>query len=59
MKKDDEWFKTIKWNKVCIECHKEHNGECYFRECAEMHYDENGNLIPLDSVCIDDRDYKK
>ena len=59
MAKDNEWFKAIKWSKACLtECHKANNGTCPMRSCAEMHYDDNGNLIPFDSVRFDG-DYQK
>ena len=54
MPKDDVWFKSIKWDSACLnECHKANNGTCPMRDCAELHYDDNGNLIPASCVCYD------
>lgn len=54
MAKDNQWFESINWDKACInECHKANNGTCPLRTCAELHYDDNGNLIPFSSVCYD------
>jgi hypothetical protein len=54
MPKDEAWFKAINWDEVCInECHKANNGTCPWKGCAEMHYDDNGNLIPFDSITFD------
>ena len=54
MPKNEAWFKAINWDKACInECHKANNGTCPMRACAELHYDDNGNLIPLDSITFD------
>lgn len=57
MPKNDAWFESIKWIKACLECQSESNGTCPIRSCAEMHYDNNGNAIPADSVMFDG-DYK-
>ena len=54
MAKDEAWFKAIKWSKACREeCHKANNGTCPMRSCAELHYDDNGNLIPFSSITFD------
>ena len=54
MAKDEAWFQSIKWDDACRnECHKENNGTCPMRSCAELHYDDNGNLIHFSSVSYD------
>lgn len=58
MSKDEVWFKSIKWDNGCLECHKANNGTCPIRGCAEMYYDNNGNPIPASSVGYDG-DYKE
>ena len=55
--KDEAWFQSIKWNKVCLECQQETGGICSRRSCAEMHYDENGDHIHLSTIKYDG-DYK-
>lgn len=58
MAKDEAWFKSIKWDNACLRCQKANNGTCPIRGCAEMYYDDNGNLIPASSVSYDG-DYKE
>lgn len=53
MAKDETWFQSVKWTKSCLECQKESNNTCSSRSCAELHYDDNGNPIPADSVGYD------
>ena len=54
MAKDNQWFESINWDKACLqECISEHNGTCPLRSCAELHYDDNGNLIQPNSVTYD------
>ena len=43
-----------KWTISCLLCQAENCGECPDQECAKMHYDEQGNRIPADSIEIDD-----
>ena len=53
MAKDEAWFQSINWVKTCQKCQKQNDGVCPIRSCAEMHYDDNGNAIPADSICFD------
>ena len=41
-----EWFDSIKWDEVCLECIAENEGVCPRPGCAEDNYDKNGNKIP-------------
>lgn len=41
------WFENLKWSGECLQCREKHGGECPNKECAIMHYDINGNKIPL------------
>ena len=56
--KNEEWFKSIKWSKVCQECQRETDGTCSRRSCAEKHYDESGNFIHPSAIGYDG-DYKR
>lgn len=53
MPKDEAWLKSVKWDKECLECQSDNNGTCPMRYCAEMHYDNNGNLIHASSISFD------
>ena len=42
----EEWYNSIKWDDVCLDCHKQNNGKCPNLSCAKHTYDEWGDIIP-------------
>ena len=56
--KNEAWFQSINWTNSCLECQRETNDTCSRRSCAEMHYDENGNMIHPSTIGYDG-DYKR
>lgn len=59
MPKDDKWFESINWDEECMRCHSRNGGICHLRLCAELHYDEWGDLIPPWVYYMDGNDLEK